>query len=274
MSGSGRARNPLSVFLVLWHHRFLVGRLALREVLQRYRGSTFGLLWSLFHPLLMLCVFTFVFGHVIQAKWGREVEDTAEFGLVLFCGLIVFWMLSECLGRSPRLVLEHATFVKRVVFPLEVLPWVVVATALFHAAVSAVVLLVAVWAVQGSLPWTALLFPLVLLPVALLGLGACWFFSALGVYVRDLQQVMPVLVTALLFLTPIFYPPEAVPEALRVLLGLNPLAPAVEQARAVLLFGTLPDAGRLLGMLAGAWAVAWLGLGWFVRARRGFADVV
>lgn len=265
--------NPLSIFEVLWVHRGLIGRLARREVQQRYRGSAFGLSWSLFHPLLMLGVFSFVFGKVLPSRTGETVV-TSSFGLMLFAGLIVFWMLSECLSRAPRLVLENPAFVKRVVFPLEILPWVVVAGALFHMAVSTGILLVATWVVQGSVSWTVATLPLIFVPIALLGLGAGWFFSALGAYVRDIGQVMPVLVTALLFLTPIFYPSDAIPDTYRSILLLNPLADAVEQTRAVTLAGALPDWASLLSALLLSWVLAWLSLGWFARTRTGFADIV
>ena len=266
--------NPLSIFEVLWVHRSLISRLARREVSQRYRGSAFGLLWSLFHPLLMLGVFMFVFGKVLPVRAGQAPADTPSFGLMLFAGLVVFWMLSECLSRSPRLVLENPAFVKRVVFPLEILPWVVLASALFHTGVSTLILLAATWVLQGSVSWTVATLPLIFIPVALLGLSACWFFSALGVYVRDIQQVMPVLVMMLMFLTPIFYTSDALPEAYRSILLLNPLAGAVEQTRAVTLAGVLPDWSSLLSALLLSWALAWLSLAWFVRTRWGFADVV
>jgi lipopolysaccharide transport system permease protein len=268
------AIGPLAVFGVAWRHRALIRTLAWRDVLQRYRGSTFGLLWSLFHPLVMLGVFTFVFSQVFSARWGTEVESTADFGVVLFTGLVIFWMFSECVGRAPTLMLENPAYIKRVVFPLEILPWVVVVSGLFHTAVNLVVLLAAVAWLSGGLTWTVLALPLVVAPIALLSLGACWFFSALGVYVRDVQQIMPVALTALLFLTPIFYPATAVPEAFRTLLALNPLATAADQAREALIFGRPPAWEALGAALLGSWAVAWFGLAWFLRTRRGFADVL
>ncbi len=266
--------HPGAVFGVAWRQRGLVARLAWRDVLQRYRGSSLGLLWSLFHPLLMLAVFTFVFSQVFRARWGVDVESTSEFGLVLFAGLVVFWMFSECVGRAPALMLENPAYIKRVVFPLEVLPWVVVVSGLFHAAVSSVVLVAAVAILTGGLPWTAITLPAVFVPIALTSLGVVWFVAALGVYVRDLQQIVPVLLTALLFLTPIFYPPEAVPESFRSVLALNPLATSVEQVRGVLVFGRPPDWLALALASVGSWAVAWAGLWWFERTRGGFADVV
>ncbi|MGH0038415.1 MAG: ABC transporter permease [Myxococcota bacterium] len=266
--------GPFAVFGLAWRHGALIRRLAWRDVLQRYRGSTFGLLWSLFHPLVMLGVFTFVFSQVFSARWGADVESTADFGVVLFAGLLVFWMFSECVGRAPGLVLENPAFVKRVVFPLEILPWVAVTSALFHAAVNAGVLVVAIACLSGSLHLTALALPLVLAPIVLLALGACWLFSALGVYVRDLQQIVPVVLTALLFLTPIFYPPTAVPDSFQIVFAVNPLALAVEQARGLLVFGQLPSWPRWAVATLASWGVAWLGLLFFTRTRRGFADVV
>ncbi len=268
------AYNPLAVFSTFWIHRELILQLAWREIVQRYRGSVFGLLWSLFHPLLMLAVFTFVFGRVLPTRSGLDVIDTPAFGLTLFAGLVVFWLISECLTRAPRLLLENPSFVKRVVFPVEILPWVVVLTAVFHTTVSTIVLLCATWFVQGSLPFSIVMLPFVLAPVAIFGLGALWFFAALGVYIRDIQQMMPIFLTALMFLTPIFYPSSALPDAIRSVLMLNPLAGAIERTRAVVLTGVIPDWQVLLGAFLTSWAIAWLGRAWFERVRWGFAGVI
>lgn len=268
------AYNPLAVFSTFWIHRELILQLAWREIVQRYRGSVFGLLWSLFHPLLMLAVFTFVFGRVLPTRSGLDVIDTPAFGLTLFAGLVVFWLISECLTRAPRLLLENPSFVKRVVFPVEILPWVVVLTAAFHTTVSTIVLLCATWFVQGSLPFSIVMLPFVLAPVAIFGLGALWFFAALGVYIRDIQQMMPIFLTALMFLTPIFYPSSALPDAIRSVLMLNPLAGAIERTRAVVLTGVIPDWQVLLGAFLTSWAIAWLGRAWFERVRWGFAGVI
>ncbi len=268
------AYNPLAVFSTFWIHRELILQLAWREIVQRYRGSVFGLLWSLFHPLLMLAVFTFVFGRVLPTRSGLDVIDTPAFGLTLFAGLVVFWLISECLTRAPRLLLENPSFVKRVVFPVEILPWVVVLTAAFHTTVSTIVLLCATWLVQGSLPFSIVMLPFVLAPVAIFGLGALWFFAALGVYIRDIQQMMPIFLTALMFLTPIFYPSSALPDAIRSVLMLNPLAGAIERTRAVVLTGVIPDWQVLLGAFLTSWAIAWLGRAWFERVRWGFAGVI
>ncbi|MBM3599505.1 MAG: ABC transporter permease [Alphaproteobacteria bacterium] len=254
---------------------FLIRQLAVREVVSRYRGSWLGLVWSLVNPLLMLAVYTFVFGIVFRVRWGQRGDDgPIGFALVLFAGLIVHGFFAECVTRAPGLVVGNANYVKRVVFPLEILPYVALAAALFHAAVSLVVLLAFFVATAGMPPLTIALLPIVWAPFALLILGLCWFLASLGVYLRDIGQVTQPVVTVLLFLSPVFFPLEALPPALRPWLQLNPLTFIIDQTRAVLLWGQMPDwtglaAYALVGLL-----VAWLGFYWFERTRRGFADVL
>lgn len=272
--GARSAANPFEVFASGWRHRHLVSRLTRRDVLARYRGSLLGLLWSFLNPLLMLAAFTFVFNTVLLVRWGAPQETGVDFALILFAGLIVFWFLSDCLGRAPTLILENVSYVKTVLFPLETLPWVVVLSALFHTAVSSGVFALFHLAVSGPPPWTALLFPLVIAPVWLFALGAIWFLASLGVYLRDVRQIVPVAITLLLFLSAIFYPVSAIPEALRPYMYLNPLVRLIEEARAVLIWGRLPDWPSLVGASAAGWLVAWLGLAWFTRTRKGFADVI
>jgi lipopolysaccharide transport system permease protein len=263
------------VFGSLWRHRRLVWQLTRRDVVGRYKGSYLGLLWSLFYPLLMLAVYTFVFGVVFKTRWADSANSSvAEFSLILFTGLIVFGLFSECANRAPSLVLTRANFVKRVVFPLEVLPWVALGTTLFHTAINLVVLLVAGLIVHQTLPATWPLIVVVLLPLVLFTLGLTWLLAALGVYVRDVAQTVGIITAALMFLSPVFYPVTAVPEQMRTLFALNPLSIVIEQARAVLVFGTLPDFGGYFVWLACGLAVAWLGLVAFQRARVGFADVL
>jgi lipopolysaccharide transport system permease protein len=251
-------------------------QLVRREVLARYRGSVFGVLWSFLTPLLLLAIYTFVFGVVFQARWpGLRTEGgLGEFALVLFCGLIVLNLFAECVSRAPGLVVGSPTYVKRVVFPLEVLPVVTLGSALVTAGASLAVLLAVRVAVEGALPWTVLLAPLVLAPVLLLTLGAAWFLASLGVFVRDVNYLVLLLVQVLVFVTPIFYPLEAVPEGLRPVLALNPLHPVVDDLRRVVLWGRLPDWPRLALSFAVGGAATMLGHAWFMRTRRAFADVI
>lgn len=266
--------GPLDVFRTGWRQRELIMRLAKREVAARYRGSALGTLWSVLIPLMMLGVYTFVFSFVFRMKFGELSGGRGEFALMLFSGLIVFNLLAECLNRAPSLMLENVSYIKKIVFPLEALPWVMLLGALFNAAVSTGVLLVGYLIFLGLPPLTALLFPLMLVPLAVLSLGASWLLASLGVFLRDLRQFIPVLTTILLFMSPIFYPREAVPAPFQPLLNISPLATSIEAARAVLFAGNLPNAWLLAGNLVLAWLVAWLGLWWFTKTRKGFADVV
>ncbi|HEV2018292.1 MAG TPA: ABC transporter permease [Gemmatimonadaceae bacterium] len=270
----GVLQSPLMAVRSLWAQRELIRQLTIREVLGRYKGSYLGILWTFLNPLILLSVFTFVFGVVFQARWGRGGENTAQVALIFFAGLIVFNVFVESVSRSPTLILANANYVKRVVFPLEVLSVVVLGSALFHALVSTVILLVAVLLVLGHLPWTIVFFPLVAVPLILLVLGLSWFISALGVYVRDIGQFITLFVTALMFLTPIFYPLTAIPQQFRFIYGFNPLSYIVEDARRVLLWTEFPDWGWVLVGTPLSALVAWLGYAWFQKARRGFADVI
>lgn len=267
-------QTPHAVLASLWGNRRLVWQLIRREVVGRYRGSLLGLGWSFFHPLLMLGVYTLVFGYIFHARWGNEVDSTADFAIVLFAGLIVFNIFAEAINRAPGLLLAHTSYVKKVVFPLECLPWVPLGSALFHAGASLLVLLLANLLFRGTMPWTIVLLPLVLLPLLLLSIGLTWLLASLGVYVRDVGQAVGVLTTVLLFLSPVFYPVTALPESLRAVLAINPLAAIIEQTRAVLLDGAAPSLLSLAWSYVAGTAIACLGLLWFDRTRAGFADVL
>ena len=234
-----------------------------------------GLAWSLVNPILMLIVYTFVFSVVFKARWGIDSDESkADFAIVLFAGMIVHGIFAECINRAPTLILSNPNYVKKVVFPLEILPWAALGSALFHALVSLFVLIVAQLIVAHQLPWTCIFFPLVLLPLLILTVGFAWFISSLGVYVRDIAQTTGILTTMLLFLGPIFYPVSALPEAYRPWLMLNPLTFIIEQIRAVLLWGHAPNWSGLALYALIALGVAWGGFYWFQKTRKGFADVL
>jgi lipopolysaccharide transport system permease protein len=269
-----RPAGPLDVVGRLWRHREIVWQMSRREVLSRYRGSTFGLFWSVLQPLALLALYSFVFGMVFQTRWGMPVEGRGEFALVLFAGLVVYTIFSECVLRAPLLVLAYPSYVKRVVFPLEVLPWVAMASALFHAMVSLGVLLVACLALHGTLPWTVVTIPLVLLPCVLFTLALTWFLSALGVYFRDTVQVVGLFTTAVMFVSPIFYSVTALPERIRWWVRLSPLTTTIEQLRAAVFLGEAPRWPELAASVAVGLVAAWAGLRWFERTRPGFADVL
>jgi lipopolysaccharide transport system permease protein len=223
----------------------------------------------------MLVVYTFVFSVIFKARWSEGSGDSkVEFAIILFTGLIVFSLFSECMNRAPGLVLNNVNYVKKVVFPLEILPLIAFCSALFHFAVSLAVLIAFVTVVQRGLHWTVLLLPLVMLPLVLLTLGLSWLLASLGVYLRDVGQSVGVLIAVLMFVSPIFYPVSAVPEEFRGLLRWNPLTPTIEQARDVVIFGRLPDWWAMAKMTVIGALIAWSGLAWFQRTRTGFADVL
>lgn len=258
-------------------NRALILSMTQREVSARYRGSLIGLAWSFLNPILLLLVYTFVFSIVFNARWGGSrfgdgVE--ASTAIMIFTGMVVHALFSECFVRSPSLITSNANFVKRVVFPLEVLPWVAMGAAGFHTVVSLLVLIAGQLILSGYIPWTAVLIPLALLPLALLTMGCTWLFAASGVYFRDLSQLSGFISTILMFLSPVFYPLSAIPEEYQSIFYLNPLTYIIETIRGLLIFGQLPALTGMLIYTAVSVCVAWLGYAWFQKTRRGFADVL
>lgn len=267
--------SPRALLASLWRNRQLILQMSKREVIGRYRGSIMGLAWSFFTPVLMLTVYTFVFSVVFKARWGAGAEESkAGFAILLFTGMIVHGLFAECVNRAPGLILGNVNYVKKVVFPLEILPWVALGSALFHSAISLLVLLLAQLFFNQTLPWTVVLFPLVLLPLLLATMGAAWFLSALGVYLRDVGQTIGLVTTVLMFLSPVFYPISALPEKYRFWLHLNPLTFIIEEGRKTLVYGQLPDWGGGALYLACSMLIAWAGFWWFQKSRKGFADVL
>ncbi len=266
---------PQEMAASLWRNRGLVKALIQREILGRYQGSVLGILWSFFNPILMLAVYTFVFSVIFKARWGTGgTESKAEFALILFAGLLLFNLFAECVTRAPGLILGNTSYVKRVVFPLEILPWVSFGAALFHVCVNLVVWLLFYLFILGLPKATVVLLPLALIPLMLQVMGVSWFLASLGVYLRDVSHVVGILVSTLMFLTPIFYPASAIPAAYQQLLYLNPLTFIVELARDLLIFGRWLDWGSFGLVTVGSAVVAWAGFAWFQKTRKGFADVL
>jgi lipopolysaccharide transport system permease protein len=254
--------------------RTLIWQFARRNVLARYRGSLLGLGWSFLTPLLMLAVYTFVFRVVFKARWPAGGADDFEFALQVYAGLIVFNLFAEVVSRAPRMVLEQPNLVTKVVFPLEILPWVAVLDGLFHVALNLVALLGAASIARGGLPLSILALPLVLAPFVPLLLGLGWFLASLGVFIRDVGQITSLAVSLLMFLSPVFYPVSSLPERWQPWLRANPLTPVIEQLRRVALEGAWPDWQQLALHLAVSCAIAWAGARWFAVTRKGFADVI
>ena len=266
--------SPVGAVRSLWANRQLIARMGQREIIGRYKGSAMGLAWSFITPLFMLAIYTFVFSVVFQARWGTSEESKTQFAVVLFAGLIVHTLFSDVINRAPQLVLGNVNYVKKVVFPLEILPVVQLLSATFHALVSVVVLIAAQLVFQGSLPITALLLPVVLLPFLLLTLGLAWCLASLGVFVRDVGQTINLVTSVMLFMSPVFFPVQSLPPALRPWMHLNPLTFVIEQVREVVVWGRLPDWQGLAVYSLASIATAWLGFAWFQKTRKGFADVL
>lgn len=266
---------PFRFVAALLRQRQLLWRLSEREVIGRYRGSLLGWGWSFLNPLLMLAVYSFVFSQVFRSRWEQgDGHGTLVFAINLFAGLMVFNLFAECANKAPTLILENSNYVTKVVFPLEILAGVTVAAAAFHAFTSVIILAIFQLLGQGSIPLTTLWLPLVWLPLLLGCLGLTWLLSALGVFLRDISQVVGVLVSMLMFLSAVFYPVSALPPAWRPLLSLNPVVPIIEETRRICVAGLPPQPLYLLLGIPLGLLVCELGFRGFQKSRRGFADVL
>ncbi len=266
--------HPLAFLRNGWTHRRLILRLARRKIEARYRGSILGLIWVLIQPLLMLAIYAFVFGTVLGSRWPLAQVGDAPFALVLFSGMVLYSVFSECVNEAPNLMLANEIHIKQMRFPIEILPWVSLVAALFGFSINLALLVAFYFFAVGPPPLALLWIPLILAPLALMTLGVTWMFSWAGVFLRDLNQIAGILTTALLFLSPVFYTIERIPESLRPLYALNPFVPLIESFRGALFANRFPDNPGLLAVGAGAWAVAWLGYIGFMRTKKGFADVL
>ena len=266
--------SPRAFVASLWRHRDLVVQMTERDTRSRYRGSAGGIFWSVANPLLMLAVYVVFFSQVFSSKWSAGAGPTPDFALTLFVGLLIHGFFSEALLRGPGLIVTQPNLVQRVVFPLELLPVIAIGSALFHLLIGWGVWLAFHVLLRGLPPATALLFPLVVLPLALLTLGVTWALASLGVYLRDVGHIVPVIGSVLLFASPVFYPLDALAPPFREIVMLSPLTLPIVMAREVLLFGRLPDFADYAIYFAIAFSVAWLGFAWFQGTRKGFADVL
>jgi lipopolysaccharide transport system permease protein len=272
---AGQPTSPLSLLRSLWRNRRLITQMTRRDVVGRYRGSVLGIAWSFFNPLLMLIIYTFVFSVVFKSRWSVNPDETKmQFAIVLFVGMIVHGFFAEVLNRAPSLILSNVNYVKKVVFPLDILPVIAMGAALFHSLISLGVLMAAFVLFNGYLNWTAIFIPFILLPLIIITLGFAWMLASLGVFLRDAGQTIGIITTVMMFIAPVFYPVTALPVELRPWIMANPITFIIEQAREVLIWGRLPDWAGLGIYTLIATAVAWAGYAWFQKTRKGFADVL
>ena len=252
-----------------------IWQLTRREVLGRYRGSLIGLAWSVITPLLMLGVYSFVFVGIFKSRWpGMESGGGVTFALQIFAGLLVFNLFAEMMNRAPRLILDQPNLVKKVVFPLEILPWVSLLAALFHMILSLAILIGAAALILDGIPASAIAAPLVLACMIPFLLGMTWLLAALGVFLRDVGQIMSPIVTAAMFLSPVFYSLEALSEGFQFWMHLNPLTLIIEELRRSVLLGDWPRWSALALYLGVSFGMAAAGAAFFKLTRKGFADVL
>ena len=279
---SASKKIPLTQLVLPWNiganlqrHATLIRQFVKRDVLGRYRGSYLGVLWSLLRPLSMLATYTVVFGYIFQSKLGNHPNETKfDFTLALFCGLILFDFFAECLLRAPTLVLTNPNYVTKVVFPLEILPVMTVGAALVQLVISFIPLLIALLCAHGSIPLTALYLPVILLPLIALSLGITWLLASLGVFLRDINSLVPVLMVIIMFASAIFYSISRVPPGFLPIVLYNPLATVIDQTRNAVLWGVPPAWGRYGFVLAGSVVAMILGYTFFMRTKSAFADVI
>jgi len=264
-----------AVFLSLKQNHALVFEMTKREIRKKYQNSVMGMAWAFINPLLMLMVYTFVFSFVFKARWGvSSNENQVDFAIILFAGLIIFNIFSETLNQAPFLITNNVNYVKKVVFPLEILSWISLGSILFHSFVSISILIIVQLVFKGYFPLTVFLFPVVVLPIIFLNMSLSWFLSSLGVFIRDISQFLAFFNTILLFTSAVFFPLSNLPQPYQNFLLLNPIALIIEESRKVLVYGQFPD-WSTIGIL---WIIsilfAYFGYWWFQRTRKGFADVL
>lgn len=270
-----RSLNPISIFCDLWAYRDLIWQMIKREIDQRYRGSYLGVMWSFITPLLMLMIYTFVFSVIFKSSWENDADTPiGEFALNLFAGLAAFNMFSEVINRAPTLILIVPNYVKKVVFPLEILPLVAVGSSFVNSLITAGLVVIGSLLIQGRISVTVFLLPLAYLPLCLLSLALSWFLASLGVYIRDIAQGISIATQILFFLSPVFYPVSSVPEPFRRWISINPLNLILTEFRQTLLWGEMPDLKSWLLHLALTVILAIFGYSWFMKTKKGFATVM
>ncbi len=259
--------------IILENHTLLL-QMVKRNIASRYRGTTFGLIWSVVQPLMMLCIYTFVFSVVFQTRWGTTENVRGSFAIIMFCGMALFNIFSECVNIGCSVIVNNPNFVKKVVFPLEILPVVQVISSTVLGMIWFVLLLLGVLLVFHKLSFLMLLLPLILIPLAMFSLGITFFTASFGVYFRDTQYIVSVLLQILFFMTPIFYPIQAVPEKYHLFLEINPLTLMIGEARKIFLYGEFPDWINIGIIYLISFITLILGFLWFYKTKDGFSDVL
>lgn len=265
----------ISLFFCIKKNWLLIEQLTKREITVRYKGSFFGITWAFLNPILMLVVYTFLFSVVFKAKWNLVGEEnTTQFAVILFVGLIVYSIFSDVVNRASSLMISNVNFVKKIVFPLEILPVITMFSVLINSGINLIILLLFFTYLNGFIYWTVIFIPLVLMPLIFFTLGLAWIIASLGVFLRDITHMISTFTMVISFLAPVFYPITAVPEKFRPWLMANPLTFVLEQSRAVIIWGHLPDWWGITCYTFISIFIAWAGFIWFQKTRKGFSDVL
>lgn len=265
--------SPVDMLRDLYKLRSIIRQFTWREAMGRYKGTYLGLIWALVNPLMTLVVYTLVFGVILKVGFGSG-GNLSVFVINFFCGLIVYNVFAQCVGRAPTLIRDNPNYVKKVIFPLEILPVAILGSSLIHGLLGLAILIPAIVIFGANISGAIWLFPLVLLPLCALSLGIGWFLASLGVFIRDISEVVIVLLQLLFFLSPVIYSVSALPPPLQLILRLNPLTTILEDARRTLISGLAPEWAWWLGVTLVSLLVLQLGYIWFMKSKRVFADVI
>lgn len=265
---------PWKIVTRFMPHCSLLKQFTKREIEKRYKGTLLGLFWSFFTPLLMLTVYTIVFGFIFQGSYQHVGETKIQFVLGLFCGMLIWELIAHTFAAAPMLIVQNANLVTKVIFPLEILPIAMLGGTLVHTAIGFIPLLLLIVTSQGIISFSGLSLFFILIPVLFYCLGVVWFLSALGVFLRDIGAMMPAVITVLMFMSAIFFPIAAIPEAWRWVVMLNPAAVLISMARNALIFGQWID-WKIYGVqLILSFIVMMVGYVFFMKVKPAFADVL
>ncbi|MDP3898680.1 MAG: ABC transporter permease [Mesorhizobium sp.] len=265
---------PFEPFLSLWRHRELFRRVLVRDIQSSFRGSVLGLAWIVVIPLTLVAIYSFVFGSILNSSWAIQPRSPYEVPLIYFSGLMVFGFFMETITRSTTHIRDQKTYVTKIIFPVDILCWVLVGTALFKFFVNLVLLLTFITLLTGAFPVKALLLPLLMVPFVLLTVGLAWILAGVGAFIRDLSHALQALGPVIMFISPVFYAAAQVPEAARPFYFINPLTFMLESVRGLLFFDQAFSLQGYLAYSAAALVVFSFGYAFFQRLRPGFADVV
>ena len=260
----------------IWRNRSLIRTLVRRDVLSRYSGSFGGALWAVLNPLMLMLTYFFVFGLILQSRFGND-PSRAGYAVYFLAGMLPWLAFSEAVGRAPTVMVEHRGFIKKLVFPVETLPVNLVASGLVTEFFGIILFALALLLVRGRLPATVLYLPALVIPQILLTAGVCWFLAALGVFVRDLAQVNGYLLTIWFFITPICYAETSwasLPHGALRILTKNPIFVLVRGYRSILLESKAPDWSSLAWLSLFSIVIFLVGHAWFYKLRKSFADII